>query len=397
LTALDRHDSSGVGQLPNGAVLPPQAQDEVKTSVVDSTPMHPQDLRFVGLFDPRSPRLQLIAGDASDRKFFRCREGDASFICMQFPSWRGGYGGDPLSWLGMHHVLEQWRLPVPAVVHVDESNACIWTTDLGDHFLNRDLGSLPFDARRPEHHKTFTQYQEALKLLIAAQYPMVHGELQHPAKNRFFDQEKLLFELNFFGEHFLQGLLECEIPESLRQEWLGLATEIAKFEPVLCHRDYHARNLMVCNDAVHWIDFQDARLGPHLYDVVSLLRDSYVRFHPDTREQLFQDYFGYLNQARVANGKDPMTAAGFHRERLMVGLQRNIKALGSFAYLFRIKGKKVYLSFVCHTVDLILAESKASEMAVRYPATFRLLDALASGKEGDRFRALTAQQGIDHF
>jgi aminoglycoside/choline kinase family phosphotransferase len=368
------------------ADLPDQEEIEAK-----------RDPRFEGIFDPNSPRLRLIAGDASDRKFYRYREGDSTFICMQFPTWSGGYGGDPLSWLGMHRVLMDWRLPLPEVVHVDKANACIWTTDLGDGFLNRDLGSLPFDAARPDHQKVYDLYKEALALLVRAQYPDHSPELNHPARQRFFDSEKLLFELNFFGEHFVHGLLNLKVDAALTDEWRELASGIAQCEQVLCHRDYHARNLMVSEGRVFWIDFQDARMGPHSYDVVSLLRDSYVRFEASTREQLFIDYFDAMNNARLARDKEPFSAAQFFRERLLVGLQRNIKALGSFAYLHRIKRKKVYLSFVRHTLEVILAESHASELTVRFPLTFAMLESLFSGELGESFLEFTRQENIDQF
>ena len=45
---------------------------------------------------------------------------------------------------------------------------------------------------------------------------------------------------------------------------------------MLCHRDYHSRNLMLHDGSLYIIDFQDARMGPDTYDLVSLLRDSYV-------------------------------------------------------------------------------------------------------------------------
>lgn len=363
----------------------------------EPVPRPARDDRFVGAFDPKSPRLRLIAGDASDRKFFRYREGDSTYICMQFPSWSGGYGGAPLSWLGMHRALQAWQLPVPEVVHVDEEHACIWTTDLGDTFLNRDLGSEPLDARRPEHRLTAERYREAVSLLIRAQYPKDRPHLQHPARTRAFDEDKLLFELNFFGEHFLEGLLSQPISRPLQAEWHDLSQEISRFERVLCHRDYHARNLMIAGGKVHWIDFQDARMGPHSYDLVSLLRDSYVRFEPGTRESLFDQYLEELNRERSGLGLSLITPERFYRERLLVGLQRNIKALGSFAYLFRVKRKKVYLSFVSHTLSIILSESLASELTVRFPATLHLVEDLVAGQTGKTFRALIQKEAIDQF
>ena len=66
----------------------------------------------------KEPVLVLIAGDASDRKFFRLINDPISAICMQFPKWEGGYGGDPISWIGMHTALTQMELPIPKIMPV---------------------------------------------------------------------------------------------------------------------------------------------------------------------------------------------------------------------------------------------------------------------------------------
>ncbi len=64
--------------------------------------------------------------------------------------------------------------------------------------------------------------------------------------------------------------------DELRQEFAAIVAELAAEPRVLCHRDYHSRNLMLHLDRLYIIDFQDARMGPDTYDLVSLLRDSYV-------------------------------------------------------------------------------------------------------------------------
>lgn len=348
-------------------------------------------------FDPNSPRLKLIAGDASDRKFYRMRRTSDSVICMQFPSWEGGYGGDPLSWLGMHRVLEKWQIPVPRVLKVDEENACIWTEDLGDEFLNANLGSEEVRLGSPTSGFLVARYQEALQLLVSTQYPPpeLHSE-PHPAQSRYFDEQKLLFELDFFGQHFLGSLLALE-RNSFHAEWTQLARDLAARPRVLCHRDYHARNLLFHNGQLFWIDFQDARMGPHCYDIVSLLRDSYVKFHPATRESLIAHYFGLVQEARAARSLDPLDPEAFRLEWLLMGLQRSIKALGSFAYLHKVKGKKVYLSFIRHTLALIADDPEKGTLAAQFPKTIALIEELHAGRLFALLQGVLIDQRIDSF
>ena len=96
-----------------------------------------------------------------------------------------------------------------------------------------------------------------------------------------FDVEKLTWELDFFVEAFrrrLPGRGDVTPAErtALDEEWRSIVDELAAEPRVLCHRDYHSRNLMLHDGRLYIIDFQDARMGPDTYDLVSLLRDSYV-------------------------------------------------------------------------------------------------------------------------
>ncbi|MES2614711.1 MAG: phosphotransferase [Bdellovibrionota bacterium] len=335
------------------------------------------------------PALELIAGDASDRKFFRLiNNKEDNAICMQFPKWEGGYGGDPISWIGMHNALSKMGLPVPKILEIDETNACIWTQDLGNNFLNSILKEECLDASKPECAAAVEYYKQALSLLVQAQYPNV--TIDHPASNRFFNFEKLYYEMNFFVTHFLNGLLHLDVDEN-DKSWSGLfdnfnllCKKLETYDKVLCHRDYHVRNIMIQDKMLYWIDFQDARMGPHAYDVVSLVRDSYVEVTWKTRELLFSYYLNALNSRREKFGLKAISFADFHLELLLMGLQRNIKALGSFGYLAIKKSKPEYLKYVIHTLKILCSKNsqvhEETDLKRLFPHIFELLDNLLNGK-----------------
>lgn len=348
---------------------------------------------FAGGGPDASPILRLIAGDASDRKFFRLENMPQSAICMQFPKWEGGYGGDPLSWLGMQEALLAAGLPVPKVLHVDEPNCCIWTEDFGDDFLNVELRGATLDMRDPACGPTIGHYERALSLLVDVQFPRTPLRA-HPAEDRFFDFEKLHFEMRFFLKHFLGGFLGIEMAgapqreKDLRRAFEEDLAELCHWldtrPRVLCHRDYHVRNVMIVEGTPRWIDFQDARMGPCTYDVVSLVRDSYVRITEETRAHLYAHYHALISTRCVETGLAPMEATEYETEILHMGLQRNIKALGSFGYLATDKRKPSYLRYVTHTIDTILSPgsraSRASNVADEYPAIYAFFEALRHGE-----------------
>jgi aminoglycoside/choline kinase family phosphotransferase len=338
------------------------------------------------------PQVYLLAGDASDRKFYRVYFGEKSTICMNFPSWKDGYGGDPVSWLGMHEALSQYKIPVPEVYFVDEENRNIWTQDFGDCFLNQTEEFSILDDFQPNCHNTILRYKEAIELLVKVQYPSVPPIL-HPAQNRFFDHQKLYFEMDFFFVHFVHGFfklnLNSEQESMIRQDLTNLCHSLGNAPRVLCHRDYHVRNLMIYQNAVKWIDFQDARMGPHTYDLASLIRDCYIPITQHTRTNLLQHYFDLLCSTQQKN-EIPVTypnQTNFDIEFEQMATQRNIKALGSFGYLASQKNKLGYLSYVKYTIQMLFNaftfQTQSSFLAITYPNLSRFIHGLFKGKEAE--------------
>lgn len=333
--------------------------------------------------------LKLIAGDASDRKFYRglSADGKNMEVCMQFPKWEGGYGGDPLSWLGIQSALVEMKIPVPAVYKIDEKKCTIWIEDLGDNFLSSKIKPKTLDILDPACKEAIDYYKEALKLLIQAQYVKV--SVEHPANKKFFDFEKLYYEMMFFIKHFLNGFLGLEISEEtnadLYKDFAKLCQKLGDCERVFCHRDYHVRNIMIKNDKIYWIDFQDAHMGPHTYDVVSLLRDSYIDITWKTRTELFDYYRKELNQKRGELNLSLISRDEFYTEALLMGLQRNLKAIGSFGYLATQKQKSDYMQYIMPTLQIIcsgeamLLSEPGLNLIAEFPHLYKLLLDMQSG------------------
>jgi aminoglycoside/choline kinase family phosphotransferase len=160
-----------------------------------------------------------------------------------------------------------------------------------------------------------------------------------------FDVEKLTWELDFFVKYFIEGYRGVVLADAdqaaLQQEWATLAGELAAEPRVLCHRDYHSRNLMLSGQNLYIIDFQDARLGPDTYDLASLLRDSHV----DITDRELDELIAYF--LALKGGGDE---AEFRRRFDLMALQRNLKALGSFGYQTLTRRNPVYIQYMPRTL-----------------------------------------------
>jgi N-acetylmuramate 1-kinase len=289
----------------------------------------------------RSPRVVPLTGDASDRRYYRILMSDSPSIVLSLYS--APFVFDRLSFVNVARLLAQMPVPIPTVLGHADDIGVLAQEDLGDVTLQAHLGA----ATSAEHAAL---YRQAVALIATLQRR--GAELE---SNEFvpygiaFDVEKLTWELDFFIKHFVEAYRGAVIApadrEELRREFAGLIQELASEPRVLCHRDYHSRNLMLHDNRLYIIDFQDARMGPDTYDLVSLLRDSYV----DLPEETVDELLAYFLALKGRSGKEEEFRARFD----VMALQRNLKALGTFGYQTTARRNPVYIQYIPRTLRYV--------------------------------------------
>lgn len=289
----------------------------------------------------RTPRVVPLTGDASDRRYYRVLLPDADSIVLSLHA--EPFSVDSLPFVNVARLLEQMPVPIPRVIGHAGDIGVLALEDLGDVTLQAHLGA----ASASEHAAL---YRQAVGLIATMQRR--GAELQSPSYLPYgiaFDVEKLTWELDFFTKHFLEGYrgiaIDTAASHALRAELGGIVRELASEPRVLCHRDYHSRNLMVQEDRLYIIDFQDARMGPDTYDLVSLLRDSYV----DLPEQTVGELIAYF----LALTGETETERGFRERFNVMALQRNLKALGTFGYQTTARRNPVYIQYIPRTLRYV--------------------------------------------
>ena len=307
----------------------------------------------------RRPRVVPLTGDASDRRYFRVLLGEGESIVLAMHG--GPIEFESLPFTNVARLLDRMEVPAPAILGHSDSLGIIALQDLGDVTLQAHLG-----AGSVTEHSAL--YREAVALIAQLQQRGAGFSAEEFVPYRLaFDVEKLTWELNFFVRHFLEAyrgvVLSAAEREALAGEWSALAGELASEPRVLCHRDYHSRNLMLHGGRLYMIDFQDARLGPDTYDLVSLLRDSYVDVTAGELDHLVA-YFVTLTGTRDAQE--------FRRRFDLMAVQRNLKALGTFGYQGTTRGNPVYIQYMPRTLHYVRANLD------KYPRFARLRTVLAA-------------------
>ena len=307
----------------------------------------------------RIDSLRPASSDASFRRYFRvdvCADAGGSLIAMDAPPQRE----DSLPFVNVARLFGAAGVTTPVVIAADLEQGLLLLSDLGQTTYLQALEA-GADAQ--------ALYQDALRALVRIQAATRPGALPP------YDRDRLLGELRLFPDWYvtrhLQARLDSVESAGLDKVFETLLGNALSQPPVYVHRDYHSRNLMQMaqgNPGV--LDFQDAVLGPPVYDLVSLLRDAYVDW-PEAQQ--IDWAVRYWELARAAKIPVPADFADLWRDMEWIGLQRSLKVLGIFARLYHRDGKDRYLA------DLPRVMRQARHVAERYRCfdpLRRLLDRL---------------------
>jgi aminoglycoside/choline kinase family phosphotransferase len=290
---------------------------------------------------PRALRVVPLTGDASDRRYFRILLRDSPSVVLSLYSTPFDF--ESLAFVNVSRLLSRMPVPIPAVRGHAGEIGVLALQDLGDVTLQAHLG-----AASPAEHSAL--YRQAVALIATMQKR--GDELaspEYPPYGLAFDTEKLSWELEFFTKHFIEAYRGVQMSPAeqaeLKAAFGALVETLSAERRVLCHRDYHSRNLMFHEDQLYIIDFQDARMGPDTYDLVSLLRDSYV----DLPEQTVAELIAYFLALKGSGESE----ASFRSRFDMMALQRNLKALGTFGFQTTARRNPVYIQYIPRTLRYV--------------------------------------------
>jgi len=332
-------------QKVNAVLTKAQVPLSMGTQVV-SLPGDASDRRYHRIFLEKGPRKSIILMELSDPENFKASEEKVS--------------GDPLPpqelpFLNIQRFLWEKKVGVPLIFHFEMSAGWLFIEDLGDQTLEKSIQRLGPEAIP-------SLYQQAVDELISIQSD--RRQIQQAdciAFARFFDVPLLMWEFDHFLEFGIEARCGMKISDQdrkkMRSFFFQISEMLTKEMHCFIHRDYHSRNLMVHQNRIRVIDFQDALIGPIQYDLASLLRDSYVVL-PDSLVDSLLAY--YLERKKTLDAL-PLEAGPFRESFDLMSIQRNLKAAGRFIYIDCIKKNPRFLPYVSPTLAYV------RENLSRYP------------------------------
>ncbi len=286
---------------------------------------------------PAATRVETLHGDASSRAYVRVAPAGRPPVVLALHPEPFAAGSLPQVVVGA--LFRRLGIPVPAVLDEAPDLGILAVEDLGDETLQSWMDGGPDRDPAP-------LYREAIDHLAALQTRGAafrdEGTLPFTIA---FDTARLTWELDFFRSEFLEAHRRTTLlpaaSEALQRELSAIAEELSAEPRVLCHRDYHCRNLMVRSGRLVVIDFQDARLGPGTYDLVSLLRDCYVDLPDDLTAALTRRFLDAVPAQRTPD---------FQARFDLMSVQRHLKALGTFGHQVARLGRRRFAEPVPRTL-----------------------------------------------
>jgi hypothetical protein len=306
-----------------------------------------------------------LAGDASSRRYYRIVTEESAWVLME---WEPFENVSDFPFLSVQQYFDKNNIRVPKVYHFDQKVGLFLLEDLGDLTLERRF----WEFQNQESILPF--YEKTLDELIKIHSLSFKGDPKSSctAYNIEFSVEKLMWELNYTKKHLLKDFLQLDFNEDeLGSCFSHIAQELYKSPQVICHRDFHSRNVMLRYDQVVIIDFQDARLGPPAYDLVSLFYDSYVELNQPSVDYLMNYYIKNFPHYDKLN----LDAEKFKYYFDIQTIQRCFKACGSFSSFKNMRDDNRYLNYIPTTLN------RVSDLLKNYPNYKCLLDILESSRE----------------
>ena len=297
--------------------------------------------------------VRRLAGHASMRSYWRVGTPPTSQVVMVLPPdarpedvTKGGQPAvDPF--VDVQRYLRGLDVRVPEIVAFHEGDprgGLMVLEDLGDVTLEEALRRA---EGRPEDDRG-RLYEAAIDQLAALRAAAERRPEGCIAFTRSFEFDLYRWELDHFREWLLEAWKGAKLSPAeqpvVEREFDRIARALEAEPKGFTHRDYQSRNLMVLpsrEQAVIFavIDFQDALLGPRQYDLVALLRDSYVELPPELVDAMLRRYLAKLAEA----GGPKLEYSPFRQVFDLLTVQRKLKDAGRFVFIDRVRKNPGFL------------------------------------------------------
>lgn len=288
-----------------------------------------------------------VGADGSVRRFWRislpkfCEHVPKMLVVAPGQETNGDLAESESVWrIGRH--LHKCHVAVPELFGWDKESGVLLFEDLGDTRLQETVLATKSEKGR-SINEILAIYKPVLDGLAVMQVDGIAGFADSWCWDTPKYDQALMIEREsyYFLRAFWQEFLKKDEPPGIRGEFLEISRRAAAAPSnYFLHRDFQSRNIMIHEGRPWFIDFQGGRVGPLGYDVASLLIDPYCSLSEIVQQELLEMYIRFVSK-RIELDK-----TAFQEHYNYMALQRNLQIVGAFAFLFSVRKKNFFKSFI---------------------------------------------------
>lgn len=288
-------------------------------------------------------QTERLAGAGSNREYYRMTDGEGQSVigCI------GTSRDENHAFVCLTKHFTRRQLPVPQILAVSNDELRYLQTDLGDQSL--------FDALRVgrEAGGRYTQQERALLVKTIRELPNIQmrgargldWSCCYPQPE--FDQDSVLFDLNYFKYCFLKAtgldFHELKLEANFRMLAKDLTAETCD---AFLYRDFQARNVMLVDGEPRFIDYQGGRKGPFYYDLASFLWQASAKYPDKLRRDLIAEYYDSLK-----NYTEVPSERHFKARLDLFVLFRTLQVLGAYGFRGYFERKRHFIDSIPPAMD----------------------------------------------
>lgn len=288
-------------------------------------------------------QTERLAGAGSNREYYRMTDGEGQSVigCI------GTSRDENHAFVCLTKHFTRRQLPVPQILAVSNDELRYLQTDLGDKSL--------FDALRVgrEAGGRYTQQERALLVKTIRELPNIQmrgargldWSCCYPQPE--FDQDSVLFDLNYFKYCFLKAtgldFHELKLEANFRMLAKDLTAETCD---AFLYRDFQARNVMLVDGEPRFIDYQGGRKGPFYYDLASFLWQASAKYPDKLRRNLIAEYYDSLK-----NYTEVPSERHFKSRLDLFVLFRTLQVLGAYGFRGYFERKRHFIDSIPPAMD----------------------------------------------
>lgn len=336
---------------------------------------------FASYNDSTSPitSIEKLPQSGSNRIYFRILTTKNSYIATYNDNVR-----ENCTFFYYSRHFRQMGCPVPEIYAVNDEQTIYLQEDFGDTSLLKEL------EKQGHDEGVYAFFQKSLEQLARLQILGDQGlDYDWAITSREFGKQAILSDLLYFKYYFLDTLQIPYDKEKLIDDFEALSTYLTHVDhKYFMFRDFQSRNIMLRDNAVHFIDYQGGMKGALQYDVASLLwqakaelpdqwKDSLLEFYMDKVEVILDTTIDRIRFVSQYNG---------------YVLIRLLQVLGAYGFRGLFERKAHFLT----SIPLALRNFKwflsNKQVGIVLPEFERMLDLMVQEEVISRFEPVQANE-----